>query len=111
MIAGISLAWNGFASSNNSGFTGKWILDDKGSGMTSETPVGLVQEIKSNGNGYTIESRFKEPKNGVVPLLYLGIMATRLELGGDGSEKQNQIGPFQLASRTKVDGNSMVTEW
>src|SRR5258708_14585407 len=104
MIAGIGVAWNGFGGSNNSGFTGKWILDDKGSGMTSETPVGLVQDIKSNGNGYTIESRFKEPKSGVVPLLYLGIMTTRLELAGDGSEKQNQIGPFHHASKTTLPG-------
>jgi hypothetical protein len=110
LVAGMTLAFNAFAGSN-SGFTGKWILDDRGSSMTSETPLGLVQEIKSSGSGYTIESRFKEPKNGVVPLLYLGIMTTRLELAGDGSEKQNQIGPFQQASKTTVAGNNMVTEW
>jgi hypothetical protein len=38
-------------------------------------------------------------------------MTNRLELSADGSERQNQIGPFQQASKTTLDGNTMTTQW
>ncbi|MGH9614562.1 MAG: hypothetical protein ACRD4P_15940 [Bryobacteraceae bacterium] len=94
------------------GFDGKWVIDKQSpSAHDPDFPIGLTQRIKHNGSGFTIESQFPEPKSGVVPLLYLGIMATRLSLSADGSQSQNQIGPFQQAAKTTVDGNSMTTEW
>lgn len=94
------------------GFDGKWVADKQSpSAHDPNFPIGLTQRIKHNGSGFTIESQFPEPKSGVVPLLYLGIMATRLNLAADGSQSQNQIGPFQQAAKTTVDGNSMTTEW
>ncbi len=46
-----------------------------------------------------------------MPLLYLGIMTTRMRLDTDGQDQQNAIGPFQIASKTTVDGDRMETEW
>ena len=41
--------------------------------MASNAPQKLETQIKQDGSGViTIESRFLEPSNGIVPLLYLG---------------------------------------
>ncbi|HZU24920.1 MAG TPA: hypothetical protein VFA04_05330 [Bryobacteraceae bacterium] len=91
------------------GFDGKWVLDGEPGG--GDAPKNLVQNIKEKGGDIDIESQFAEPANGIVPLLYLGIMTTKLMLSTDGSERQNQIGPFQMAAKTTLDGNTMKTEW
>ena len=95
---------------DSNGFDGKWVLD-KNQSQGSDLPLGLEQRIKQSGSGITIESRFNEPQNGVVPLVYLGIMTTTLKLDAGGQEVQNQIGPFQQASKTTVNGNQMETQW
>lgn len=92
------------------GFSGRWVLD-KGSPCPDDCPNQLEERIKHDGSGVTIESTFKEPANGVVPLLYLGVMTTRLHLNTTGDDQQNQIGPFQMGSRTKLNGNQMDTDW
>lgn len=94
----------------DSGFTGKWVLDKK-SGNIAEGLQDLEQRIKQNGNEIVIASKFPEPKTSVVPLVYLGIMTNDLRLSTDGAETQNQIGPFQQASKTTVNGNKMETDW
>ena len=95
---------------DRSGFEGKWVIDG-GSTGDEAVPVRLVQSIRQHGAGYDIQSTFAEPADGVVPLLYVGILATNLTLSSDGTEQQNQIGPFQQASKTTVDGTTMTTEW
>ena len=93
----------------DAGFSGKWVLDKH-----ENAPQGLValeQRIKQSGNEINIESKFAEPANAIVPLLYLGVMTTSLRLAADGSEVQNQIGPFQQASKTTINGAQMETEW
>lgn len=92
------------------GFTGKWVLD-KGSPKSGDVPNNLQTRIKEDGTNVTFENTFREPENGVVPLLYLGLMTTHLRLGTDGQEQQNTIGPFQMASKTIVDGKEMQTDW
>ena len=92
-------------------FEGKWVVEKDGTTSTAAFPEGLEQRIKQDGANITIESRFKEPKNHIAPLVYLGIMTTSIQLRTDTSEVQNQIGPFQQASKTAVDGNKMTTEW
>jgi hypothetical protein len=92
------------------GFSGKWVLD-KGSQRPGDAPDNLEQRIKQDNSGVTIETTFKEPANGVVPLLYLGVMTTRLHLTTHGEVQQNQIGPFQMGSKTTIHGNQMDTEW
>ena len=97
------------ATAKDEGFSGKWVLDK--SPASPDSPGNLETRIKQDGSGVTIESTFKEPDNGVVPLVYLGIMTTKMHLSLDGSTQQNQIGPFQMASKTTLDGNKMDTEW
>lgn len=92
------------------GFDGKWVIDRSSTG-DEPVPVHLVQKMKTNGSEIEVESTFAEPAGGVVPLLYVGIMAGKLTLASDGSERQNQIGPFQQASKTTLDGSTMATDW
>jgi hypothetical protein len=67
--------------------------------------------MKQGNSGLTIESTFKEPDNGVVPLLYLGVMTNKLHLNTDGQDQQSQIGPFMAVFRSMMDGNKLTTEW
>jgi hypothetical protein len=92
------------------GFDGKWVLDS-GSTGDETVPVDLVQKIQQKGSDVEVQSTFAEPASGVVPLLYVGVMTNDLTLSTDGSVKQNQIGPFQQASKTILDGTTMTTEW
>ena len=45
------------------------------------------------------------------PLLWVGVMTYELPLSVDGSDKTNQIGPFQQVAKTTIDGNKMTTDW
>jgi len=105
LMAGSSL----FASTKG-GFTGKWVLDKNGA-SGDDAPQDLVENIRQKGADVSIDSQFAEPSNGMVPLLYLGVMTNKLMLSADGTERQNQIGPFQMGAKTTMDGNSMKTEW
>ena len=92
------------------GFNGKWVLDKKND-QPDGSPKKLETAIKQDDSGLTFESRFQEPDTGIVPLLYLGIMATKVHLSSDGQVQQNTIGPFQMASKSTMDGNQLQTEW
>jgi hypothetical protein len=102
----------GLASAKDSpdSFSGKWVLD-KHSPRPGDAPNALETKIKRDNSGVTIESSFKEPDNGVVPLLYLGVMTNKLHLTTDGQEQQSQIGPFMAVFKTASDGNKLTTEW
>jgi hypothetical protein len=91
-------------------FEGKWLLDEASS---SANPMveNLMQEIKHDGNGYKVISTWKEPKDGIAPLLYLGIMQTEVKLSNDGSETVNFVGPYRHQSKTRLDGQKLVSEW
>jgi len=106
LIASISTV---SATAKDDGFSGRWVLDK--SQASPDAPGNLEIRIKQDGSGAAIESTFKEPDNGIVPLLYLGIMTSRMRLSLDGSTQQNQIGPFQMASKTTLNSNQMDTEW
>ncbi len=92
-------------------FEGKWNIDKASSTGSVPVPEGLRQTIKKHGDKLTVESVFKEPSNAIVPLLYLGIMTTTLNMNLDGSETVNQIGPYMQTSKTTIEGNKMSTEW
>ena len=98
------------AKDSDQGFAGKWVLDKK-SAKGPQTPEDLRQDIRQQGVDITIQSKFKEPANGIAPLLFLGIMTSSLHLTTDGQTAQNQIGPFQQASKTTLDGRKMETDW
>lgn len=95
---------------NPDSFSGKWVLD-KHAPRPGDAPNDLQSKIKQDGSGVSIESTFKEPQNGVVPLLYLGIMTTKLHLNTDGQEQQTQIGPFMAVFKSTLDGNKLTTDW
>ncbi len=91
-------------------FSGKWTLD-KHSPRPGDAPNNLETKIKQDNTGLIVESTFQEPKNGVVPLLYLGIMAEKVWLSTDGQERESQIGPFTAKFKSSVDGNKLLTDW
>lgn len=106
----LTLACATLSAKDKTGFDGKWAIEKESQG-DQPVPLDMVQNIKVKGGDVTVETTFAEPQNGVVPLLYVGIMTTRMELSADGSERQNQIGPFQHASKTTLDGTTMTTDW
>jgi hypothetical protein len=95
---------------NDDGFNGKWVLD-KASQQPPNAPKRMETKIKQDNSGVTIESTFAEPSDGVVPLVYLGVLTTKVHLAAGGQVEQNAIGPFQMASKTNIDGTQMQTEW
>jgi hypothetical protein len=105
----ISIAPALFAGASN-GFEGKWVLDKNKTHATG-APEDLQLEMKQNGPNLTIKSKYREPKSAVYPLLWVGIMTYELDLTTDGTEKVNQIGPFAHNSRTRIEGNKMITEF
>ena len=98
------------AKENADSFSGKWVLD-KHSPRPGDAPNNMETKIKQDGSGLTIESSFKEPDNGVVPLLYLGVMANKLHLTTDGQEQQTQIGPFMAVFKATMEGTKLTTDW
>jgi len=98
------------AHAKDDGFSGKWVLD-RDQQLPQGGPGNLETRIKQDNSGLTIESTFREPDSGVVPLLYLGVMTTKVRLALDGNLQQNAIGPFQMGSKTTVNGKQMETEW
>jgi len=98
-------------SAGDNPFLGKWKID-KSKTRAAGVPDDLQMEIKSQGsNGLLVKSNYKEPKSAMYPLLWVGVMTYELPLSIDGTEKQNQIGPFMHVSKTTLDGNKMTTDW
>jgi len=99
-----------FAQAQSKDFSGRWVLDTH-STQPPNAPKKLETRIKQDGSEVTIESVFQEPTNGIVPLVYLGVMADRVKLSTDGQEAQNTIGPFTMAAKSTVDGDQIQTDW
>ena len=106
----ISLVPATSAKDKDEGFAGRWVLDKQRS-QGEQAPVGLEQKIKQDGSDVTFETKFAEPKNGIVPLLYLGVMTSQLKLSTDGQEMKSQVGPFAMATRTKITFGVLETDW
>lgn len=95
---------------DTSAFTGSWELDKKKTKAVG-APEELRQDLSVKGSDLLIKSKYKEPKNAMYPLMWVGIMTYELPLSLDGTEKINQIGPFAHASKTAVEGNKMTTDF
>jgi hypothetical protein len=94
------------------GLEGKWVMDKNQSGdMASGAPEIREVELKQDGTEWVVKSKYVEPRTGMYPLLWLGVMAYELKLNGDGSETINLLGPFKHQSKTRVEGNKMTTEF
>src|SRR3954468_6557122 len=61
------------AGGNVSPFLGKWNLDKKKT-QTKGGPEDLQCEIKQDGSGIVVKSKYQEPQNAVYPLLWVGVM-------------------------------------
>jgi len=94
----------------STGFDGKWALE-KSKTHAAGGPEDLQMEIKQEGPRLIVKSKYREPRDAVYPLLWVGIMTYELELTTDGTEKVNQIGPFAHNSKTRIEGNKMTTEF
>ncbi|HYI96234.1 MAG TPA: hypothetical protein VEX68_22015 [Bryobacteraceae bacterium] len=98
------------AAADPTGFDGKWVLD-KNKTQATGGPEDLQLEIKQQPNKVVIKSKYKEPKDAIYPLLWVGIMTYELELPTDGTERVTQIGPFAHNSKTKIEGSKMITDF
>jgi hypothetical protein len=110
LIFCVSAAMLSAAAGSLAPFEGKWKLDKKKTHATG-APEDYEFQIRADGDGAKIVSKYREPKNAIYPLMWVGLMTYELPLSVDGSEKTNQIGPFAHASKTTIDGNKMVTDW
>jgi hypothetical protein len=107
ILAAVILASAGSTARN---FEGRWVLDKKSPGAAA-APQDLTQQIKIDGSQMIIRSKFAQPKNGIYPMLWVGIMTEELALTTDGTEAQKSIGPFQLRAKTNQDGDALVTNF
>src|SRR4051794_21042032 len=95
---------------DSSSFAGKWQMDKKETTAVG-APEELEQDIDLDGPKMVIRSKYTEPKNAIYPLMWVGIMTYELPLSTDGTERENQIGPFKHVSKTVVDGKKMTTDF
>jgi hypothetical protein len=91
-------------------FDGKWVLE-KSSPSFKVAPGDLVQQIKQEGTKLVIRSTYQQPKDGIYPIFWLGIMTEQLELASDGSEQLTNLGPYTYKTTTTQDGNRLITNW
>lgn len=91
-------------------FDGKWVADSE-TALTEGTPDIRELQIKQKGNEIVIKSKYVEPRNGIYPLLWLGVMAYELKLNADGSDTVNLLGPYKHQSKTTVEGLKMTTQF
>jgi len=111
ICAAVVFSFSVLAKDGGPGFSGKWEVDKSQSTATSDIPDGLQEQIKQKGSELLIQSKWKEPQNGIAPLVLLGVMTTELKLKTDGSQDNTQIGPFMATTSTSQDGDAMVTKW
>lgn len=98
------------AAAKHDGFSGTWLLD-KDCPQPPNAPMDLKTKIKQKDSRVTLESTFREPAGGVVPLIYLGVMTERMKLATNGRPQDNRFGPFLMRTQTRLQGNQMITDW
>src|SRR5256885_4210401 len=86
-------------------FQGKWIMDKKTSHSGNVAPANLIQEIKEDGDKIIIKSQYQQPRNGLYPIFWIGVMTEQLELPKPGNEMTSNIGPYVYKAKTTQDGN------
>lgn len=94
-----------------SAFSGTWDIDKNQSTASSELPDALQQQIKHKKSEMVIKSKWIDRRDGVSPLVLLGVMTTELKLKTDGRQTNRQFGPFMTTTSTTQDGDAVVTKW
>jgi len=92
-------------------FQGKWVMDKKTSPSATVAPANLVQEIKEDGDKIIIKSQYQQPRNGLYPIFWIGVMTEQIELPKPGYEMTSNIGPYEYKAKTTQDGNKLITDW
>lgn len=110
-FAGLAAVFTISAQAKEPGIEGRWVIDRQASTANFEIPDDLTQRIKVKGSDVTVQTTWREPKNGIAPLALLGIMVSEAKLTADGQEQRNQVGPFVQLTRTTVNGSQIVTEY
>ena len=92
-------------------FDGKWVLDKKASPSFQVAPAALTQQFKTDGDKLIIRSNYEQPKDGMYPIFWIGVMTEELQLQPDGKELVSNIGPYQYISKTTQEDKKLVTDW
>lgn len=112
LLALLILAASGsVTAADKSGFGGKWVLDSSASNMASPMPDNVIQEIKDSNGKLQVRTTWREPKNGMLPVAYLGLLTSEYRLQADGTEVPNQVGPWMMNTKTTMSGKSLTTDW
>jgi hypothetical protein len=111
LLAGLAALFTVPVPAKDSGFDGRWVIDKGSSTASFEIPDNLTQRIKIKGSELSVQTTWREPKNGIAPLPLLGILVSESTITADGQEQRNQVGPFVQLTKTTINGNHMVTEY
>jgi hypothetical protein len=74
-------------------------------------PAGLTVKIRQSADALQLDTRWEEPKNRPYGLTLLGIVTESFRLLTAGAEDINQVGPFVFHSRSRWEGDRLVTQW
>jgi hypothetical protein len=111
LMAGFAALMTISAPAKDASFEGRWVIDKSASTANFEIPDDLSQRIKVKGSDVSVQTTWREPKNGIAPLPLLGIMVNESKLTADGQEQRNQVGPFVQLTKTTIEGAQIVTEY
>jgi hypothetical protein len=111
LMAGLAALMTISAPAKDAGFEGRWVIDKSASTANFEIPDNLTQKIKVKGSDVSVQTTWREPKNGIAPLPLLGIMVNESRITADGQEQRNQVGPFVQLTKTTIEGDQIVTEY
>ena len=89
-------------------FSGEWRLE---SNIGAAAPAGFTLQIRQTGTALEVRARWDAPKDGKYGLTLLGVVTPELRLSTSGAESLNQAGPFVLHSRSRWEGEKLITDW
>jgi len=90
------------------GFNGTWrLLGASG----ANAPADFIVSVRQSSGMLQFDARWEEPKNGQYALTLLGVVTPLLRLSTAGQEDLNQVGPFVFHSRSRWEGDRLITEW
>lgn len=79
-------------------------------GIGAAPPAGFALRIVQAGATLQCNAHW-DAKDGRYGLTLLGVVTPELRLSTTGAEDLNQVGPFVLHSRSRWEGEKLITEW
>jgi hypothetical protein len=89
-------------------FNGAWRLLGSSGAIA---PEGLIVTIRQTASSIDFHSQWEEPKSGQYGLTLLGIITPDFRIAAAAQEDLNQVGPFVFRSRSRWEGNRLITAW